>query len=213
MQKISYSIIDNIPVFKCSACKNCTSIESINAFNFYRGCCFYFPKYSLIDIKHIINYDENFLFELIKEKNVIIHDYYIRVVGTFYKEKYKKFLENNLKEDLLKYGDFDTSLFFKKCYFVSEKGCSISFKLRPYECNLYLCRHVVNKCRRKNNKYSRERKDYFAYCSYTNMMLKEDLIKSNINLKNNFKECIELLKKDPIYNFSFSNLENIEISS
>ncbi|MFL0249315.1 hypothetical protein ACJDT4_02690 [Clostridium neuense] len=208
-QGISYEVTNNTPIFKCSFCKNCTSMEGTNMLGIKRGCCFYFPKYSLVDIKNIIKFKKDFLFNLITKKNVIIHDYFIEVKGTFDKTAYNNFWENHTEDDLLKYGDFDTSLFFKKCFFITPKGCSIDFRLRPHQCNLYLCRKLSKSSKYLRKNYSRERKDYFAYCNYIDITLSQYLKDNLLTLKNNFKQSVNFLEKIKIDNFFFSKLENI----
>lgn len=207
---ISYEVTNNTPIFKCSFCNNCTSMESTNMLGIKRGCCFYFPKYSLIDIKNITNFKEDFLFKLITKKNVIIHDYFLEVKGTFDKTAYSRFIKNSTEEELSKYGSFDTRLFFKKCFFITPNGCSIDFRLRPHQCNLYLCRKLSESSNHSYAKYSRERKDYFAYCNYINTMLIQYLRENFLTLKNNFKQSVNFLEKIKIDNFFFSKLENLK---
>lgn len=210
-QGISYVVTNNTPIFKCSFCKNCTSMESTNMLGIKRGCCFYFPKYSLMDIKNIISFKKDFLFKLIANENVITHDYFIEVKGTFDKTAYINFLKNSTEEELSKYGNFDKTLFFKKCFFITSKGCSIDFRLRPHQCNLYLCRKLAENHDHMCQKYSRERKDYFAYCNYINIMLTEYLEDEHLTLKGNFKQSVNFLEKIDIDNFSFSKLENLKL--
>jgi len=210
-QRISYEVTNNTPIFKCSFCKNCTSMESTNMLGIKRGCCFYFPKYSLIDIKNIIKFKKDFLFKLITKKNVVTHDYFIEVKGTFDKTAYNNFLETSNEDELLKYGDFDTKLFFKKCFFITPTGCSIDFRLRPHQCNLYLCRKLVKNSNSLSSKYSRERKDYFAYCNYINVILTQYFKENLLSLKNNFKQSVNFLEKIKIDNFFFSKLQNLKL--
>lgn len=206
-QDIAYKVINNTPIFKCSFCNSCSSMESKNMLGIKRGCCFYFPKYSLIDIKNILKFNRYFLFKLITKKNVITHDYFIEVKGTFDKATYNNFLKNSTEEELLKYGNFDKTLFFKKCFFVTPKGCSIDFRLRPHQCNLYLCRKITTNPNYLYKKYSRERKDYFAYCNYVNTLLIQYLQENLLTLKTNFKQSVNFLEKIKINDFLFSKLE------
>lgn len=208
-EKISYEVLDNIPVFKCSTCSKCTSFEGKNKLNVNRGCCFYFPKFYLIDIKNITNIDISFLSNLIEEERARVHSFYIEVEGIFDKESYKNFMLNNTEEELAKYKNFDISLLFKKCYFSTNEGCSINFELRPHPCNLYLCRKIIEECGTEYYKYSRERKDYYAYCNYINEVLEIELRKRNTDLKNNFKDSIQILKNTKVDNFDFSILKDI----
>lgn len=209
---LSYKVLDNTPIFKCNSCKNCTSMESTNMLGINRGCCFYFPKYSLIDIKNIINFKKDFLFKLITKENVITHDYFIEVKGTFDKTAYSNFAKNSTEGEFSKYGNFDKTLFFKKCSFITPKGCSIDFRLRPHQCNLYLCRNLSENSSYLCKNYSRERKDYFAYCNYMNTTLIQYFKDNLLTLKNNFKQSVNFLDKIKIDNFLFSKLENVKLT-
>lgn len=211
-QNIYYEVTNNTPIFKCSSCKNCTSMESTNMLNINRGCCFYFPKYSLIDIKNIINFKKDFLFKLIRKKNVTVNNYFIEVAGTFDKTAYQRFIKNTSEEELSKYTGFDKTLFFKKCFFITPKGCSIDFRLRPHQCNLYLCRKLAESSNYLLKNYSKERKDYFAYCNYIDITLSQYLKDNLLTLKNNFKQSVNFLEKIKIDNFFFSKLENVSYS-
>ena len=61
---------NNIPRYYCSNCSKCTSHISINFTNLkHRGCCYYFPKFNLVDIQKMVQLPggKNVLDKIIKE--------------------------------------------------------------------------------------------------------------------------------------------------
>ncbi|OBR92421.1 MULTISPECIES: hypothetical protein [Clostridium] len=205
---LSYKFTNNIPLFKCDICGNCSNfVESISYTNIKnRGCCWYFPKYNLVDIKNIINNGNiNFIYYLSSIPNCV-ESYDIRVKGTFFKNQYDNYTENNIK-----YSDFDSSLFFRLCPFLKKDGCKLSFSLRPHPCNLYLCREAIQLAGKEYTMYSRERKDYYAYCNYFNECLKEDLKSNNTTLSDNLEESLDILNSSTLPPFQPRKLQNIYI--
>ena len=57
MNQMSFENHEGIPVFKCSQCGCCNGIETENVFAANRGCCFYFPKYTLFDLRTVAAID------------------------------------------------------------------------------------------------------------------------------------------------------------
>jgi len=207
MHSLNLVVHGNIPLFKCSYCGNCYGfLESTSYLKVkMRGCCWYFPKYKLIDIKNILNLGrEDFIYEIANLSNSKIEKYHIEVLGYFDDEKY-----NKLKPQA---EDFDSKLFFKLCPFFDKNGCKLHFTLRPHPCNLYLCREVIEACGLEYESYNRERKDYFAYCNYYNDLLAKELQNNNLNLIDNFDDSIKLLKQIHIPNFDFRRLREIKIN-
>jgi len=207
MHKLTFLKHENIPLFKCSFCGKCYNfLEATSYLKIkMRGCCWYFPKYKLIDIKNILDLGkEDFIYEIANLINSKIEKYHIEVLGYFDEEKY-----NKLKP---KSDDFDTKLFFRLCPFFDKDGCKLDFTLRPHPCNLYLCREIIEACGQEYEYYKRERKDYFAYCNYYNDVLAKELEYKSLNLVNNFEEAIKLLKEIHVPKFDFRNLKDIIIN-
>ncbi|MCX7695358.1 MAG: hypothetical protein N2Z71_06610, partial [Caloramator sp.] len=179
---LTYNFEDNIPLFRCSLCGKCDGfIESKSLINKNRGCCWYYPKYTLMDIKNILAIGkEDFVKRLKTLENVYISSFYLEVRGFFDEEGYYK---ANIEEK----SDFDSKLFFRLCPFWQENGCKIDFKLRPHPCNLYLCREVIELCNEDYREFSKERRDYFSYMNYFNELLKRELIENRLDLLKDFE--------------------------
>lgn len=208
MYTLEYEFINNTPIFKCNYCGHCskemeaTSLTSVKN----RGCCWYFPKYTLFNIKNILNMGkEDFIISILNNKNSHISSYSIEIKGSFDGEKYEKFIKENEHIEHC----FDYKLFFRNCSFVTDKGCSLDFSLRPHPCNLYLCRNVISSCGEYYSPFSRERKDYFSYCNYYNDYLKYSLIDKNLDLISSPLATLEFLKNISIPTFQPNKIDSI----
>lgn len=183
MFSLSYEFHNNIPVFKSNFCGKCSGVlESTSLINeTMRGCCWYFPKYTLVDIKNIVSHGRiDFIYSLLRLQNSHISQYFIEVIGRFDNQSFLNYshtTENNK--------DFDNKLFFRLCPFCGFHGCSIDFSLRPHPCNLYLCRTMIENCKESYLPFSKERKDYYSYCNYFNESIKQELKYNSIDLITN----------------------------
>ncbi|MBZ4664097.1 MAG: hypothetical protein JG776_1812 [Caloramator sp.] len=201
---LTYHFENNIPLFRCSICGKCEGfIESKSFINKNRGCCWYFPKYTLMDIKNIISIGrKDFIRKLKKLDNVYISSFYLEVRGYFDEEGFNKM---DIDEDI----DFDKKLFFRLCPFWQENGCKIDYKLRPHTCNLYLCREVIELCKQGYSEFSKERKDYFSYMIYFNELLKRELIENGLDLLKDFESTLEFIKKYEVPKFEPRQIEKL----
>ena len=80
---------NNIPRYYCSNCSKCTSHISINFTNLkHRGCCYYFPKFNLVDIQKMVQLPggKNVLDKIINTDGTIIYKYHIETHGIFEEE-------------------------------------------------------------------------------------------------------------------------------
>lgn len=207
MFTLSCEFKNNVPIFHCSVCGNCKGfVESTSYININRGCCWYFPKYTLMDIKNIINMGKiDFIYWLIKNANSTISQYFIQVQGFYDTIKHKLYCENNTPAS-----GFDSKLFFRVCPFMGRTGCTINFQLRPHPCNLYLCRKIIKKSGESYKIYSRERKDYYSYCNYFNDSLKYELMDNDTHLLKNSSKSLEIIKAFPIPTYEPINLPEIK---
>ncbi|GFR36445.1 hypothetical protein [Thermobrachium celere] len=205
---LSYYFEDNIPLFSCSLCGKCDGfIESTSLIHIKnRGCCWYFPKYTLMDLKNIISIERvDFIHELKENEKTVISNYHLEVKGYFDEEGYNNYGVKTIE-------DFDTKLFFRLCPFSTEKGCSIDFKLRPHPCNLYLCRQVIDYCGDEYRMFSKERKDYYSYMNYYNELLKRELIDKKIDLIKDFDRTIEFISKYEVPKFEPRKLNSLSFA-
>lgn len=206
MHQLKYVFENNIPLFSCNFCGNCNGfIESKSLIHIKnRGCCWYFPKYTLMDIRNILIQDrEDFIHNLFSMNNTKVSNYHIEVNGFFDKEGYEKYEDSE---------EFDTKLFFRVCPFFNKNGCGIDFKLRPHPCNLYLCREVIELAKEEYKLYSKERIDYYSYMNYYNEQIKQDLRAKRVDLLSNYKLVLDLLREYNIPQFEPRKLSVINLN-
>lgn len=206
MYQLKYVFENNIPLFSCNFCGHCSGfIESKSLIHIKnRGCCWYFPKYTLMDIRNILILGrEDFIHNLFALNNTKVSNFYIEVNGFFDKNAYEKYEGSE---------EFDTRLFFRVCPFFDKNGCGIDFKLRPHPCNLYLCREVIEFAKDKYKLYSKERIDYYSYMNYYNEQIKQDLRSKRVDLLSDNKLVLDLLKGYNIPQFEPRKLDTISLN-
>ena len=209
LYKLSYEFSNNIPLFKSDFCGKCLHILESTSLIYIknRGCCWYFPKYTLMDMKNILSCGRHSFLEKIKVmENCKVSQYFMNVTGYFDKTGFSNYIISN--PNSTKY-DFDETLFFKKCPFAGSKGCTIDYIERPHPCNLYLCREMIEYCKDTYKEYSLERKDYFSYCNYFNEVLKNELISNKTDLIKDFDKSINIIESTDVPNFSPRKLKEI----
>lgn len=207
MFTLSYEFHDNIPVFKSNFCGKCSGVlESTSLVNrTMRGCCWYFPKYTLVDIKNIISHGRiDFIHSLLKLEYSHISQYFIEVTGRFDSESffnYSRTVENM--------PDFDNKLFFRLCPFCGTHGCNIDFSLRPHPCNLYLCRTMIEKCNDSYLPFSKERRDYYSYCNYFDESIKQELKYNRVDLISNTEASLSVIENFEMPDFEPRKLDKL----
>lgn len=211
MHELSYHHADLIPIFKCGLCGECKSVEADNSFGINRGCCFYFPKYTLTNIRYLAGHDPEFLEKLRLLPDTIIKDYDLMVQGDLDLDGLQAVMnsENEGTSDNGPAERFDPALRFRKCRFITEQGCSIQFNQRPHPCNLYLCRSVIENCGAAYRPFARERKDYFGFMQYSDQVLKEALQERNLTLRSDFSGAVTVLLETYLDSFDFAELNSI----
>lgn len=204
-----------VPQYSCSSCCTCPSTCGISLTTVKnRGCCWYFPKFTLCEIHRMVKSDEGLqvLQQILKLPEVKIYNYYIHAKGSFDEDGYKNFIECGKCEEE-KYKKHDHTIFFRTCPFIKEgEGCTIPVKYRSYVCNFFICDEINEKL--KDNaeyfKYKKEMKSYARWIDWENGSIEMMLKKRNINLINNFQEVIEVLKELPLEEYEFANLKEID---
>jgi hypothetical protein len=214
MGKISVEFDQNVPRYACTSCFNCTSImgESLCKVK-NRGCCWYFPKFTLVEIHRMSKTLEGLqtLDTVMKSPGSVVYQYYIHSKGYFDKEGYDKYLstEYDLRENIPK----DSTIFFRACPFIKEgEGCTLPPKFRSYICNFFICDEVIKEVSSTNNykKYVNECTSYSRWVDWENSSLERVLIDNKVNLVSNFSKTIEILQSIPLSEYEFASLEPVE---
>lgn len=103
MDKIFLKISDGTPQFGCTSCYKCSSIFGKSLCEIKnRGCCWYFPKFTLYDIQKMIKSSEGLktLNMILNLPNVKVYNYYIHAIGSFDMDSYNKYIDNAYTNDL-----------------------------------------------------------------------------------------------------------------
>ena len=213
MVKINIKFDQGIPQYACNYCENCNSVFGRSLCSIKnRGCCWYFPKFTLHEIHKMVKDVEglkvlNMILSLPKTK---VYHYYIHAIGYFDEAQYKKYLK---QEKIQKPEVRDKSIFFRACPFVKPgKGCTLASRFRSYVCNFFICEEVIKKVENDPRyiKYVSERESYVKWIEWENNSLEMILKENGLNLVNNFNEVVNTLKNIPLENCEFKKLLPIE---
>lgn len=219
MIKLNVNFDENVPIYTCTNCSNCTSLfgKSLSSIT-NRGCCFYFPKFNLLDIHKMSKsyVGLNVLSRIISNKNTEIFHYYIHAKGTFDKKRYYDFISNISNKDFINSCKSknieDMTIFFRTCPFVkSNYGCTLPQKFRSPICNFFICKEVKEALDSDTIKiYEQESINYWHWYDWENKGLECLLKEQQINLKNNLYECLKTLRDLPFYEYNFPKLPSID---
>lgn len=214
MIKIDLEIDQGIPQYGCSSCWNCQSVFGKSLCSIEnRGCCWYFPKFSLYEIHKMVKTEEGLetLKNIINLPKTKIHNYYIHAEGYFDEAAYKEYIKNEYECDI---GVKDKTIFFRMCPFVEAGiGCTLPKRYRSYVCNFFICEDILKKAEKYEEfkDYINERNSYARWIEWENVSLESLFIEQKLNLVNNFDEIINMLKDISLRECEFRNLELIEI--
>lgn len=212
MIKINLELSEGIPQYSCNCCGKCDSLfaKSLCAVK-NRGCCWYFPKFTLYEIHKMTKSEDGLatLKRIISLPKTDIYHYYIHAKGFFDEKAYKMYMMNEYKP----YSEArDRSIFFRACPFVKQgEGCTIPKQYRSYVCNFFICEEVTDKIKHKEeyNKYVEERQNFVRWIDWENYSLEMMLREKNLNLEENFNEVIAVLKDTPLEQYEFPYLPPI----
>lgn len=214
MVKIYLKFDQDIPQYACSSCSNCSSVFGKSLCSIKdRGCCWYFPKFTLHDIHKMTKSEEGLkiLDKILTLPEVKVYNYYIHAKGYFDEIGYKKYMESRQSNQ---YAVQDKSIFFRACPFIKPgSGCTLPVKYRSYVCNFYICDEILSEACKYDGfeAYLKERSSYVKWVEWENRSLEHLLEERGLNLVNNFHEIIGVLKDIPLDNYEFPQLKPIEI--
>lgn len=214
MIKINLEIDQGIPQYGCSSCWNCQSDFGKSLCSVKnRGCCWYFPKFSMYEIHKMVKTEEGLetLKKIINLPKTKIHNYYIHAEGYFDESGYNDYINNQYEYDTKVN---DKTIFFRECPFVEVgEGCTLPKRYRSYVCNFFICEDILIKAEKYEEfkNYIYERNSYSRWIEWENTSLEALFMEQKLNLVNNFDKIISILKDMPLREYEFSNLEPIEI--
>ncbi len=200
------------PRFVCNLCYCCKSMMGTSLCSIKdRGCCYYYPKFTLFDIQRMSHSQEGMevLKNILDNTGTRLYNYYIHATGYFDQSGYDSYTKSKHQ----RIGSIhDDSIFFKACPFVvSGKGCSIPKEYRSYVCNFFLCNEICEAAEGtpEFKRYIAERDNYVRWLNWENRSLEYMLMDKGVSLKDNLLESVEILKDIPITVYDFPQLEDI----
>lgn len=214
MVKVHLKFDQGIPQYACSSCNNCYSVFGKSLCSIKnRGCCWYFPKFTLHEIHKMVRSKEGqkTLYSVLSLPKIRIYNYYIHAIGHFDEVGYKRYLES---EQIHHINVADKSIFFRTCPFVkSGVGCTLPKKYRSYVCNFYICDEIIKDVEKYDGfqNYIKERNSYIKWTQWENYSIEMLLREKGLNLVSNFDEVINLLENIPLENYEFPHLDPIEV--
>jgi hypothetical protein len=214
MIEIALKLDEGSPQYGCSSCSDCKSIYGKSLYSIEnRGCCWYFPKFTLYDIHKMVSGKDGLkiLNNIRSLPKVEIYNYYIHAKGYFDEVGYKKYIKTSqVYDDEVK----DKSIFFRQCPFVTPGvGCTLPKRYRSYICNFFICDEISKKAEKYDEfkEYIKERNSYARWIEWENHSLEAFFIDKKLNLVNNFQEIISILKDMPLMEYEFKSLEEIMV--
>lgn len=211
-------LISKIPRYYCDKCSKCSSHISLNFTEFKnRGCCYYFPKFNLVDLQKMVSLPggKDTLNLILNNKGTVIYNYHIVTHGIFEKEKYELFINSKLllsdeEYNILNSDEFiDKSLFFKTCPFVeNNKGCTIPVEFRSPVCNFFICNEIKSEINNLDliKTYEKEALNYWKYYTWEDENLIHLLKENNTNLIKDWNKSLSLLESTNISYYDFPML-------
>lgn len=200
--------------YVCSDCNCCTSFMGTSLCEIKnRGCCFYFPEFTLADIHRMsVSLEGLQVLEAIRQHpGAAIHQYHIHVKGFFDKQGYGEYMKNGelLGEGIIQ----DHTLFFRACPFVkSGHGCTLPPRYRTIVCNFFVCSEIFGHPDLQDafKPYLEERSRYARWEHREKLELQHILMENGVDLVSNFEGSIEVLQNTPLNIYEFPHLEPVE---
>lgn len=211
MTKIYVELDHSVPRYACTSCSSCNSLIGKSLCKVKnRGCCWYFPKFTLVDIQRMSKTPDGLkvLNKILSNPGTQIYNYYIHAKGFFDEAEYEKYMESGMQLE----GDYieDHTIFFRGCPFVKPgKGCTLPPRYRTFVCNFFICREIIEaaQCHEMFQRYDEERLRYSRWLDWENESLKYILSEDNLALQSNFAETIKKLQELDLSMYEFPYLE------
>jgi hypothetical protein len=211
---IDYDI--GIPQIKCTDCGKCDSIIGRSLCSVTdRGCCHYFPEFTLVDIQRmaILEGGKEALELILSCPGTTVNNFNLYSKGYFDKAAYDQYISSG---NLLKTGSIrDHTIFFRCCPFVEPgKGCKLPPRFRTTVCNFFVCAEILERPDLQDffTEYLEERSRYSRWVYRESAVLAHILTENGLNLVSGFDAAIELLAHVEQNNYDFPELEPVNYS-
>lgn len=206
-----------IPQIGCTDCGNCNSIMGKSLCSISnRGCCHYFPEFTLVDIQRmaILEGGQKALDIILSNPGTIINNYNIYAKGLFDKEAYDNYISAG---NFLETGSIrDHTIFFRTCPFVNPGiGCKLPVRFRTTVCNFFICEEILqqNESQDVLKEYLYERSRYARWIYRESGQLQHLLEQKGLNLNSDFPGTLKLLAELGQEEYDFPLLHQVTYNS
>lgn len=188
-----------VPQIKCTDCGRCDSTIGKSLCSITgRGCCHYFPEFTLVDIQRmaVLEGGGKALDLILSNPGTTVNHFNIYSKGYFDKASYDQYIALG---NLLNTGSIrDHTIFFKCCPFVEPGvGCKLPPRFRTTVCNFFVCAEILERHDLKDlfTEYLEERSRYSRWIYRESSILSHILIDHGLNLVTDFDSSIKLLSR------------------
>lgn len=196
-----------VPQIGCTGCSNCRSLmgKSLSGID-NRGCCHYFPEFTLADIQRmaVLEGGKKALDIILSNPGTVVNRFSIYSKGRFDKEAYDRYVGSG---ELLDTGNIrDHTIFFRTCPFVIPgKGCRFPVRFRTMVCNLFLCQEILDSAedREMLDELMKERSRYSRWVYRESGILQHILEGMGLDLIKDFTAAVNALAELELNNYDF----------
>ncbi len=205
-----------VPQIKCTDCGKCDSIIGKSLCSVTdRGCCHYFPEFTLVDIQRMAAMEggKEALEIILSNPGTTVNNFNIYSKGPFDKTAYDQYISSG---NLLETGSIrDHTIFFRCCpYVVPGKGCKLPPRFRTTVCNFFICSEILERPDLQDffTEYLEERSRYSRWVYRESSVLAHILTENGLNLLSDFDASIELLSHIEQNHYEFPVLDPVSYS-
>lgn len=206
-----------IPQIGCTDCGKCNSVMGKSLCSIKnRGCCHYFPEFTLVDIQRMALLEGGLkaLDIILSNSGTIVNKYNIYSKGLFDKEAYDKYIAVG---NLLETGSIrDHTIFFRTCPFVSPgSGCKLPVRFRTTVCNFFVCEEILQQAEYQYvlKEYLQERSRYSRWVYRESGLLQHILEEKGLDLISDLPGTLKLLAEVGLEEYEFPMLEPLTYHS
>jgi len=206
-----------VPQAGCSDCGKCNSIMGKSLCGIKnRGCCHYFPEFTLVDIQRMATLEggQDALGIILSNPGTIVNNYNIYAKGYFDKEAYDQYISSG---NILVTGSIkDHTIFFRSCPFVIPGvGCKLPPRFRTTVCNFFICAEILERpdLQLDFKFFMEERLRYVRWVYRESGILQHILAENNLTLISDFSASLKLLAEVNQSCYEFPSIEPITFTS
>ncbi len=205
-----------VPQIGCTDCCSCNSLMGKSLCDVdNRGCCHYFPEFTLLDIQRmsVLENGKQALDIILSNPGTVINRFSIYSKGPFDKTSYDKYIESG---ELIETDIHDHTIFFRTCPFVIPgKGCRLPVRFRTTVCNLFVCQEILNTVENRAmlEELMKERSRYSRWVYRESGILQHILESRGLDLIKDFSASIRMLEELELNSYNFPEPEPVTFSS